>query len=147
MSVTLAPCLNLGSSSGGSGRGRGSLSSLGGRGSSRGSGSRSSLSGGDVLLLTVGSITLVLLLVGLIGAINSNLDSDLTALNLLSVHLSDSLLLKLLRSQSDETEATTLASLTTSLKLLDHESGNRSKSNLGRRGLISLEKLNELLKN
>jgi hypothetical protein len=87
----------------------------------------------------------VLLLISLIRAVNSNLDSDLTALNLLSVHLSNSLLLKFLRSQSDETEATTLAGLATSLKLLDHESGNRSESNLGRRGLIGLEELNELV--
>jgi hypothetical protein len=146
MSVKLAPSLNLGSG-GGSGGGRSSLSRLGGSGSgsSLGASSRGGLSSRGSLLLTVGSITLVLL-IGLVRAVNGNLDGNLTALNLLSVHLSNSLLLELLGSQSDETETTTLAGLTTSLKLLDHESGNRSKSDLGGRGLISLEKLNKLSK-
>jgi hypothetical protein len=84
------------------------------------------------------------LLIRLVRAVNGNLDGNLTALNLLSVHLRNSLLLELLGSQSDEAETTTLAGLTTSLELLDHKSGNRSKSDLGGRGLISLEKLNKL---
>jgi hypothetical protein len=87
----------------------------------------------------------VLFLVGLVRAVNSNLDGDLTAFNLLSVHLADSLLLEFLRSQSHKAKATALASLATSLKLLDHESGDGSESNLGGRRLIGLEKLNKLL--
>jgi hypothetical protein len=148
MSVKLAPSLNLGSG-GGSGRGGSSLSRLGGSrsrsGSSLGASSRDGLSSRGSLLLSVGSITLVLL-IRLVRAVNGNLDGNLTALNLLSVHLRNSLLLELLGSQSDEAETTTLAGLTTSLELLDHKSGNRSKSDLGGRGLISLEKLNKLSK-
>ena len=162
MSVKLAPCLNLGSSGGSGGGGSGlsrlvgSGSGLGssrsrsssGSGSSHGTGGRSSRGGSlgsrSVLLLGTGSITLILLLVGLIRAVDSNLDGNLTTLNLLSVHLSNSLLLELLGSKSDKSEATTLTGLTTSLKLLDHESRDRTKSDLGRRGLISLEKLNKL---
>jgi hypothetical protein len=87
----------------------------------------------------------VLFLIGLVRAVNSNLDGDLTALNLLSVHLVNSLLLEFLGSQSNKAKATALASLATSLKLLDHESGDGSESNLGGRRLISLEKLNKLI--
>jgi hypothetical protein len=175
MSVKLAPCLTLGSGGGSGGGGSGlrrlvgsgsgsrsgsrgsSGSGLGssrsrcssGSGSSHGTGGRSSRGGSlgsrSVLLLGIGSITLILLLVGLIGAVDSNLDGNLTTLNLLSVHLSNSLLLELLGSKSDKSEATTLAGLTTSLKLLDHESRDGTKSDLGRRGLISLEKLNKLI--
>ncbi len=98
--------------------------------------------------LLVGGLALggVGLLIGLVRAVNSNLDSNLTALNLLAVHLADSLLLQRLSSQRDETKATALASLTTSLQLLDHEAGDGAQSNLGRGGLVGLEELDKLEK-
>lgn len=86
----------------------------------------------------------ILLSIFLAGAINSDLDSNLTSFNLLAVHLGDSLLLELLRGESDEAEATALASLTTSLKLLDHEAGNGAKSDLGRDRVVDGEQLLEL---
>lgn len=99
------------------------------------SGSRSSVllsrSLGTLLSrLTSGSV------VFLAGAVNGDLDSNLTALNLLSVHLLHSLFLLLLRTEGDETEATALASLVAGLELLDHEAGDGAKSNLGGNGLV-----------
>jgi hypothetical protein len=52
--------------------------------------------------------------------------------------------LQLLRSQGDEAEATTLARLTTSLELLDHETGNGTQGDLGRQRLVGGEKLLKL---
>jgi hypothetical protein len=85
------------------------------------------------------------LLIGLVRAVDGDLDSDLTTLDLLSVHLLNSLLLKLLRGESNETEATSLASLATSLEFLDHEAGNGAEGDLGRGGLVVLEELKELV--
>lgn len=103
-----------------------------------------SSNGGCLLAVGLGLVGDVGFLIGLVGAVDGNLDSDLTTLNLLAVHLVDSLLLQLLRSKSDEAEATTLAGLTSSLELLDHESRNRSESDLSRRRLVGLEKVLEL---
>jgi hypothetical protein len=141
--------LDLGSSGGGN--------SSGGRDGSRDSGSSNRSGGGSsrvgrlgsILLLSAGSGALALggigLLVGLVGAVDGHLDGDLTSLNLLSVHLVDSLLLQLLGSQGNESETSALAGLTAGLKLLNHESGDGSESNLGRRGLVDLEELQKLL--
>lgn len=131
-------------SSGRGGFGGSGCSRLGGRGSGGSSGSSR-----DNLLLTIDASALasgsVDIVISLIGAVDGNLDSDLATLDLLSVHLRNSLLLELLRGKSDEAEATSLASLTPSLKLLDHKSRNRSEGNLSGGRLVSLEKLNELL--
>lgn len=79
------------------------------------------------------------------GGVDGDLDSDLTALNLLAVHLVASLLLELLRAEGDEAEATALARLAASLELLDHETGNGAESDLGVDWGVVLEDLQELL--
>lgn len=96
---------------------------------------------GAILGLSRGSIDIV---VGLVRAVDGNLDCDLTSLDLLAVHLSNGLLLQLLGRQSDKAEATTLASLAAGLQLLDHKAGDRTQSNLGRRWLVGVEQLLEL---
>lgn len=78
------------------------------------------------------------------GRVNRDLNGDLTALDLLAIHLVASLLLELLRAQGDETETTALARLTASLELLDHEAGDRAKGDLGLGGGVVLEDLEEL---
>ena len=83
-------------------------------------------------------------LIGLVWAVNGDLDSDLTTLNLLSVHLVDSLLLLLLRGEGDETEATSLTGLVAGLELLDHETRDWAKGDLGRRWLVSSKEFLEL---
>lgn len=102
--------------------------------------------GGSVLgaALALGGSILVGLLVGLVGAVNGDLDSDFATLDLLAVHLGDGLLLKLLGGEGDKAEASTLAGLTTGLELLDHEAGNRAQGDLGGRGLVVVEELLEL---
>lgn len=84
------------------------------------------------------------LLVGLVGAVDSDLDSDLTSLDLLAVHLSNGLLLLLLRRQGNKAETTTLPGLITCLELLDHEAGDGAQGNLGGRGLVLIEEILEL---
>ncbi len=84
------------------------------------------------------------LLVRLVRAVDGDLDGDLASLNLLAVHLRDGLLLQFLRSQGNETKTTALASLTTSLELLDHESGDGSEGDLGGGRLVGGEELLEL---
>ena len=108
--------------------------------SSRGSSCLGSLLGAVLSLLSRS----VGLLIGLVGAINGDLDGDFTSLNLLAVHLSNGLLLQLLRGQGDESEATSLAGLTAGLELLDHEAGNGTQGDLGGRRLIGVEELLEL---
>jgi len=76
------------------------------------------------------------LLVGFVRTVNGDLDSDLTILDLLSVHLQDGLLLLLLICKSDKAEATSLAGLVTSLELLDHEAWDWAKGDLGRDRLV-----------
>lgn len=78
------------------------------------------------------------------GGVDGNLDSDLAALNFLAVHLRASLLLKLLGTESDETETTALAGLATGLEFLDHEAGDGAESDLGGGGGVVLEDLQEL---
>jgi len=96
---------------------------------------------GAVVVLALGGVGL---LVSLVRAVDGNLDSDLATLNLLPVHLRDSLLLLLLVGKSNEAEATTLAGLSASLELLDHEARDRAESNLGRRWLVGSEELLKL---
>ena len=96
---------------------------------------------GAVLTLSGRSVGL---LVGLVGAVDGDLDSNFSSLDLLAIHLVDSLLLQLLRRQCDETETTTLAGLTTCLELLDHEAGDGPQGNLGRGRLVGAEELLEL---
>ena len=86
----------------------------------------------------------ICILIGLVWAVDGDLDSDLTALDLLGVHLSDGLLLHLLRGQSDETESTSLAGFVAGLKLLDHEAGDWAQGDLGGGWLISSEEFLEL---
>lgn len=93
------------------------------------------------LLVLVGSIVHIVLLS---GAVNGDLDGDGTAINFLAVHLADSLGLELLSSQADETEATGLAALVTSLKLLDHETRDGTQSDLGRDGVVISKDLLQL---
>jgi hypothetical protein len=80
----------------------------------------------------------------LAGGVNRDLNGDLTALDLLAVHLGASLLLKLLGTKGDETETTALAGLTASLELLDHETGNGAEGDLGLGGGVVLEDLKKL---
>jgi len=113
---------------------------------SRGSGGRSLSSGRSNVLRSVGGRSLRSLGVvfSLVRAVNSNLNGDLTTLNDFAVHLGNSLLLHLLRSQCDKSEATTLARLTASLELLDHEAGDRAQGDLGRDRLVILEQFLQL---
>lgn len=99
-----------------------------------------SLLGGGLLSGGRSSVNIVLLA----GAVNGDLDSDLTSFDLLAVHLLDGLLLELLGTEGDETETTTLAGLVTGLELLDHEARNRAESDLGRNGLVGSKELLEL---
>lgn len=103
--------------------------SLGG-GSSRGG---ILLGGCRGLLISRGVDVLILLS----GAVDSDLDSDDAAINVLAVHLGNSLVLEFLRGKVDETETASLATLVTGLQLLDHETGDRTQSNLGGDGLVS----------
>ena len=111
----------------------GLLGGLGGSGGSLGGGGSGALSGG----LGGGIILLA-------GGVNRDLNGDLTALNLLAVHLSASLLLELLGAEGNETEATALARLTASLELLNHEAGDGAEGDLGLGGGVILEDLEEL---
>jgi hypothetical protein len=86
----------------------------------------------------------VSVLIGLVWAVDGDFDGDLTALDLLSVHFIHSLLLLFLGGKSNEAEATTLAGLIASLKLLDHETRDWSKGDLGRGWLIGSEEFLEL---
>ena len=106
--------------------------------------------GGDVLLgrslsgRLLGLLAVELGVVLLTGAVDGHLDGDLTALDLLAVHLLNGLVLELLGAQSDKTEATALAALVTGLQLLDHEAGDGAQGNLGGDGLVVDEDLLEL---
>jgi len=83
-------------------------------------------------------------LVLLARAVNSNLDSDLAALDLLAVHIGTGLLLHLLSGKRNKTEAAALAGLVASLELADHELGDRTKSDLGRGRLVLSEDFEKL---
>lgn len=83
-------------------------------------------------------------LIGLVWAVNGDLDGDFTSLDLLGVHLVDSLLLHLLGGKSNEAETTSLAGFVAGLKLLDHETGDWSEGDLGRGWLVSSEELLKL---
>lgn len=114
--------------SGGNGGGLGGLLGLRGGGSV----------GGGSLALAVNVVVL------LAGRVNRDLNGDLAALDLLAVHLGASLLLELLRAECDETEATALAGLATSLELLDHEAGDGAEGDLGLGGGVVLEDFKKL---
>lgn len=103
--------------------------------------SRGGGGGGGLLLGLLSRVEGVILLA---GAVDGNLDSDLTTLNLLGVHLLDGLLLLLLGAEGDETEATALTALVASLELLDHETRNGTQGDLGGDGLVGVEELLEL---
>jgi hypothetical protein len=130
-------------SGGSSGDGGGGSGIRGRGGDSGGCGGGSSSGGASGGLTLSGGLHVVVLLS---GRVNGDLDSDLTTLNLLAVHLRASLLLELLGAEGDETETTALAGLTTSLELLDHEAGDGTKSDLGLGGRVVLEDLEELYK-
>ena len=78
-------------------------------------------------------------------AIDGNLDSDLTAVDLLAIHLTNCLLLELLRSKGYETEATSLAGLVAGLELLYHVASDGTKSDLGGCRVVSSEEFLELV--
>ena len=86
----------------------------------------------------------VRVLVLLAWAIDRDLNGDLATLDLLAVHVVASLLLQLLTSERDETEAATLAWLVACLEFADHELGDRSKGNLGGGWGVVGEDLEEL---
>lgn len=136
--VALSNWGHLGSSRG-SRRGLGGLLDglLGGLGGSGGWGSL----GGDGSGALCGGLGGIVLLA---GGVDRDLNGDLTALNLLAIHLVASLLLKLLRAESDESETTALARLATSLELLDHEAGDGAEGDLGLGGGVVLKDLEEL---
>ncbi len=85
------------------------------------------------------------ILVLLPRAINSNLDRNLPALNLLPIHLLASLLLQLLTSERDEAEPAAFARLVARLQLADHELGDRAESDFRLRGAVVGKELEELL--
>lgn len=95
----------------------------------------------SVHVLALGGLDVI---IRLVRTIDGNLDSDLATLDLLAVHLGDSLLLKLLRGQRDEAKTAALAGLTARLELLDHEAGDGAQGDLGRQGLVGGEQLLEL---
>ena len=105
------------------------------------SGGWGGLGGGGGSVVGGGSLRSVVLLA---GGVNRDLNGDLTALNLLAVHLVASLLLELLGAEGNETETTALARLTASLELLDHEAGDGAEGDLGLGGGVVLEDLEEL---
>ena len=78
-------------------------------------------------------------------AIDGNLDSDLTAVDLLAIHLTNCLLLELLRSKGYETEATSLAGLVAGLEFLYHVASDGTKSDLGGGRVVSSEEFLELV--
>ena len=120
----------------------GSRRNLGG-GHSRGLGGLLGGLGGSTVggSLALAALEVVVLLA---RRVDRDLNGDLTALDLLAVHLAASLLLELLGAEGDETEATALAGLTTSLELLDHEAGDGAEGDLGLGGGVVLEDLKEL---
>lgn len=80
------------------------------------------------------------------GAVDSDLDSDLTTIDILTVHLLDGLHLEGLRSKGDETEATALAGFTTGLELLDHEVGDGAEGDLRGNWLVGSKELLQLFR-
>lgn len=121
----------------------------GGRGGSRISGGgRRGLDGGGGGLGSVGLgrglAFLCDIVVGLVGAVDGDLDGNLTAVNLLAVHLGHSLLLKLLGSKGDKAETTSLAGLVAGLELLDHETGDGAEGDLGGNRFVCGKDLLEL---
>lgn len=103
------------------------------------------LSWGGSGFLSLDTVLLsILLSIFLSWAVNRDLNSDLTTLDFLPVHLRDSLLLELFGTKGDETETTTLAWLIAGLKLLDHEARNGAEGDLRRGWLVSCEELLKL---
>ena len=78
------------------------------------------------------------------GAIDGDLDGNLATFNLLTIHLTDSLLLQFLGAERDESKSTTLTGFATSLELLDHIALNWAKGDLGGSRAVSREKFLEL---
>ena len=98
----------------------------------------------DAILGQRGSASGLRVDVLLAWAIDGDLDGNLTAFDLLAIHLADSLLLQFLRAKRDESETTALARLTTSLELLHHVALDGTESDLGGSGIVSGEELLEL---
>lgn len=86
----------------------------------------------------------VRILVLLARAVNGDLDSDLTALDLLAVHLLACLLLQLFTSERNEAKAAALAWLVAGLELAHHELGDGTESDLGGGRLVLVEDLEQL---
>lgn len=105
--------------------------------------------GGSVLLRRcssrLGLLTRDVDVILLARAVDRDLDRNLTALDLLSVHFVDGLLLELLRGKGDEAEPTALAALVAGLQLLDHKARNGAQGDLGGGRLVVGEDLLELL--
>jgi len=87
----------------------------------------------------------VRVLVLLAGAVDCDLNGNLTSFDLLAVHVRTGLLLQFLGCESNETEAAALAGLVAGLKLADHELWDRAQSDLGRRWLVVGKELKKLL--
>jgi hypothetical protein len=110
--------------------------------SSGGSGRLGSLlSGVGVGGITLSSLDVIVLLS---RRVDRDLNGNLTAFNLFAIHLVTRLLLELLRTERDETKTAALAGLTTSLQLLDHETGDGAEGDLGLGRRVVLEDLKEL---
>lgn len=102
------------------------------------------LCGGNFLLSTIGTVLTHLGTVFFSGAVDGNLDRDLATFDLLAIHLLDSLLLQLLRGESDETEASSLARFVACGELFDHETWDGAESNLSGTWLVGSKEVFEL---
>lgn len=77
-------------------------------------------------------------------AVDGDFDRNLSAIDLLAVHVSDRLLLEFLRLKGDKAETSTLAWLVSGLEFLHHESWNWSKGDLSGNRLVVDEKFLQL---
>lgn len=81
----------------------------------------------------------------LAGTVNRDLNSDLAALDLFTVHLRACLLLHLFTRESDEAETTALTWLVAGLELADHELRDRAEGDFGGGWRVVGEDLEELM--
>lgn len=80
----------------------------------------------------------------LAGAINGDLNSNLAAFHLLAIHLTNSLLLQLLRSKRYEAKTAALAGFVASLELLHHVASDGAKGDLSSGWVVGREEFLEL---